>query len=538
MEKRLLIAIAISILIIIAYPILLARLYPGYFEKQQAQPHTQPQGNKPALLQPQVQSKQPQPIVKKEVNLEDAITTVSSGVYDIDFSNLGGSIKRVVLKKYKHDDHSTPYELAGIADAREYLFALNNLSGLDLPLQEFKFERISGGVIYTYETASGLRVTKSYNVPNDNYAIELELKIENVSDKPQMLEYEIVAGSNIEAQLAQDTRYIEAAYLINDKPAHIHAGKLKKMQGTQKGPTRWAGIVNKYFSILLKPATQAEGVVVKPIDEHNLLILLKLKQLELQPGSSFQERFTLYAGPSDFDNLSALNLDGSLNFGFFGWIGLFLLKVLKFSFKLLHNWGVAIILLTLLINFILYPLTLKSLKAMREMQALQPKVAALREECKNNPQKLNKEVMELYKRHKVNPLGGCLPMLLQMPVFFALYQTLTRSVELKGARFLWIRDLSAPDAAFKLPFSIPFLGNYLNILPILMLVLMALQQKLSSGSAYKDEQQRMMAVMMPIMFGIIFYNLPSGLVLYWVTNTLIMVFVQALLIKPQCTHIP
>ena len=159
---------------------------------------------------------------------------------------------------------------------------------------------------------------------------------------------------------------------------------------------------------------------------------------------------------------------------------------------------------------------------MRHLQELQPQMEEMRRQYKDNPQKLNKEMMELYRRHKVNPMGGCFPILLQMPIFLAFYQTLMRSVELKGATFLWIKDLSMPDAAFTLPTTLPLLGNSINLLPILMIGAMIMQQKLSQGkTAVQTDQQKMMAAIMPVMFGFIFYSLPSGLVLYWLTNTVL-----------------
>jgi len=162
------------------------------------------------------------------------------------------------------------------------------------------------------------------------------------------------------------------------------------------------------------------------------------------------------------------------------------------------------------------------------MQLLQPKIEELRKNYKDNPQKLNKEIMELYKQHKVNPFGGCIPLILQIPIFFALYQALIRSIALKGAKFLWIKDLSEPDRFFSLPTTIPIIGNEINILPILMAIGMFVKQKISmskvsSGSA---EQQKMMMILMPIMFGVIFYHMPSGLVLYWFVNSALMLVYQ------------
>ena len=173
---------------------------------------------------------------------------------------------------------------------------------------------------------------------------------------------------------------------------------------------------------------------------------------------------------------------------------------------------------------------------MHQMKKIQPHIQKLKEIHKDNPQKLNKEMMELYKKYNVNPLGGCLPMLLQMPIFIALYQGLMKSIELKGESFLWIKDLAQPDAV-PLPFSLPVIGSSINILPILMVIVMVLQQKITqglTGSALSDEQasqQKMMMVIMPLMFGFIFYKMPSGLVLYWFTNTILMTIEQTLISK-------
>ncbi|MBN2373293.1 membrane protein insertase YidC, partial [bacterium] len=187
------------------------------------------------------------------------------------------------------------------------------------------------------------------------------------------------------------------------------------------------------------------------------------------------------------------------------------------------NWGAALIVLAALINIVLYPLTTKRyLESARNMQALQPKINELKEKYKDDPKKMNQAMLDLYKEHKINPLGGCLPLLLQMPIFIALYRTLIVSIELKGAQFLWMKDLAVPDRLFKMPLPPPF--DYFNLLPILMAGAMFLQQKNTQKAAPKqaDKTQQQMMVMMPLIFGVIFYNFASGLVLYWLTSTLTM----------------
>lgn len=169
------------------------------------------------------------------------------------------------------------------------------------------------------------------------------------------------------------------------------------------------------------------------------------------------------------------------------------------------------------------------MRSMKEMQILQPKIKDLQNTYKDNSQKLNRAIMELYREHKVNPFGGCLPMLLQIPIFFALYQVLSRAIALKGARFLWIKDLSAPDRLFTLPQSLPIIGSEINILPILMMVGMFLQQKKSlmqAATKEQVEQQKIMLFLFPLIFGFIFYHMPSGLVLYWFVNSTLTLIYQ------------
>ena len=199
--------------------------------------------------------------------------------------------------------------------------------------------------------------------------------------------------------------------------------------------------------------------------------------------------------------------------------------------KIIPNWGVCIILISFIIYGAMYPLTMQGMASMKRMQAIQPIMTKLREQHKNNPQRLNKEIMELYKEHRVNPMGGCLPLVLQMPIFVSLYQVLWRSVAFKGANFLWIKDLSQPDRLFILPFSLPIMGNEVNVLPILMMGIMFAQQKLSAKNMVAMDpsqaaQQKMMTMIFPIFLGVIFYKFASGLSLYFTVFYLMSTLTQ------------
>jgi YidC/Oxa1 family membrane protein insertase len=288
----------------------------------------------------------------------------------------------------------------------------------------------------------------------------------------------------------------------------------------------WVGIRDKYFCEVLVPGEPGiEGFKVEPEGDARLVwaTTTSLNSVGVR----------VYLGPQDEKALKEFDVGANqiVSYGKFDVVAKPILLLLKAIQRVVKNWGVAIILMTIIVYSLLSPLSLKSMRSMRRMQALQPQVEALKVKYKDNPQKMHAEVMELYKREKVNPMGGCLPMLLQIPVFFSLYQVLMRSVDLKGQGFLWIKDLSEPDRLFVFGNSLPVIGNEFNLLPVLMAGLMVLQQKItmkSSGTASPEmaQQQKIMGTVMPAVFGVLFYRISSGLVLYWFVNSLLSVLFQ------------
>jgi YidC/Oxa1 family membrane protein insertase len=269
---------------------------------------------------------------------------------------------------------------------------------------------------------------------------------------------------------------------------------------------------------------------VRGLNNRDFSAALVSETITLPPGGQAEHGFLLYVGPNALEELEPLGLGAIVNFGKLDGIGKLLVGGLEIFNKLLKNYGLAIIVLTGLINLLLFPLTRLSFQSMKRMQLIQPHMNKLREQHKKNPEKLNREMMELYKKHKVNPFGGCLPMILQMPVFMALYVALSKSVILIQSKFLWIEDLSSPDSV-RLPFSVPFLGERIHVLPLVMVAAMVIQQKftqikMEGQDPAIESQQKMMMVFMPIIFGFVFYAMPSGLVLYWLTNTILMALYQ------------
>ncbi|HET9888556.1 MAG TPA: membrane protein insertase YidC, partial [bacterium] len=226
-----------------------------------------------------------------------------------------------------------------------------------------------------------------------------------------------------------------------------------------------------------------------------------------------------------------LGIEGAVDLGY-AWVrplSQLILKLLIGMHKIVPNYGIVIILFSILISLLFFPLTFKSTKSMRDMAALKPRLEALKQKHAKDPQKLSEATMKLYKEAGVNPLGGCLPLLLQMPIFFALYAVLFHTIELRGAPFVaWIHDLSQPDILFRLPFSLPVIGSAIGLLPIIMGITSFIQARQTAV----DPSQKAMTMMMPVVMTFVFFSFPSGLVLYWLTNNVMMIL-QRLMMKPS-----
>jgi YidC/Oxa1 family membrane protein insertase len=312
----------------------------------------------------------------------------------------------------------------------------------------------------------------------------------------------------------------------------------------------WVAVKNKYFVQILTPEEISDGFVITakrelaPEEKENPSFSPKMTGIErvsasiilpahtLQPGEVITQQAVYYVGPKKYTELAGMGLHNAavMEFGIWAPVSRILLRILNAIYDWVwpHNYGLAIILMTILIRIVFWPFTHKSTESMKRMQEIQPLVKSLREKYKDNPQKLQQETMALYKEHKVNPLGGCLPMLIQIPVFIALFVVLRSAIELRFASFLWIKDLSQPENL--LAGAIPIVGA-LNILPLLMAFTMFLQQKLSPTGG--DPQQQKVMAFMPIMLLVLLYNMASGLVLYWTTNQCLMIIQQLTMRRKQ-----
>ncbi len=414
----------------------------------------------------------------------------------------------------------------------------------DIDLILFKSDKDSLKVTNEANTLSfsavltdGVSIRKEYAFSNENYAIDLKFSVLNSTEKtirePAMsIAYfpgvGLVESAPARGVITGIVSFIDGS-VYTDKTAAGRSALAPGAPRIRTGRRSWTAIKGKYFAVALLPGFEYCVLSAEALPGGGQKISVQHPEITIAPGDAFSTNVKLYMGPQDVQELSKADatLTSIIDYGFWSPVAKvidYLLRVFKGVF---HNFGVAIIMLSLTVKIAFYPLTHKSFIAMKKMQddmkAIQPKLNELKKKYGNNQQKLNKATMELYKKEGVNPMsgckGGCFPMLLQMPVFFALYAVLNTSIDLRGANFMgWITDLSMPDP--------------LRILPVLMGVSMFWQQKQTGGGAAgpQQEQAKMMQWMMPVMLTFIFFGLPAGIVLYWFSFN-IFTSLQQMLIK-------
>jgi YidC/Oxa1 family membrane protein insertase len=359
--------------------------------------------------------------------------------------------------------------------------------------------------------ANGLRVTKTLTLSPSGYLHQLSFRFQNPTSHPiELAKWEWGWGPGLGTAT---TERKENARLIRA----ITLGKLKVhviKEADQPEFGRWAAIDNRYYLVAFIPKQpHAIELAVTGAKDQTRIRLIESTTVPAKGETTLD--YELYVGPKGFTQLKKYRqgLEESVDFGTFSSLGRLILNALDYLKAVTGNYGLAIILLTIGIQIVMAPLTIKSFKATLAMKKLQPKIAEIQARFKSDPKRLNVEMMNVYKSTGTNPFGGCLPMLLQLPIFWALFTTLRNAYELRGAPFVgWIRDLSTPDVLFHAA------GFPVHVLPLVMGGAMYFQQKMSGAAS--DPTQKQMMTMMPIMFTFMFYGFPSGLVLYWLTNNL------------------
>ncbi|MCD6386643.1 membrane protein insertase YidC [Candidatus Sumerlaeota bacterium] len=413
-----------------------------------------------------------------------------------------------------------------------------------------------------------VRVKKIFAFPPEGYMFKFSVKVLNEGDAKLVFDNDGLGmsiiwgaglGSRKGARLSADMRYFRAIFRVGKKVKKV-TPKLHKAF-SYFGNIIWGGLESRfYLAVLISPdagfkkfATTVKERNLIGLSENELKHLsrlvstaeLSLPRFVLEPGKSYEQSVETFVGPKYYDVLQATGY--GLQKSLFGWLRPFcviLLKIMQVFYKLTSNYGWSIILLTIVVRVVAYPLTIKGMriqaKAMAEQQRIRPLIEALNQKYKDNPALKNKKLMELYKEHGINPLAplrGCLPMLVQMPIFFALYILLIQAIELKGQSFLWITDLSGPDKLLTFNFSLPFLGSNLNLLPILMGASQFFISKISSPGGAVDPMQRQMALLFPIFFTVLLYNFPAGLILYWLVSNVLQVGQQLIVNKYVKEHL-
>lgn len=398
----------------------------------------------------------------------------------------------------------------------------------------------------TYELQIDNRyLRKKYIFYNDKYHFDLIISFSDPSNMLLNSRYEIGWLNGLpstEKDHADDYSYSQVlVYMAKELDNYSVSDPDKKDRVNLSGSADWLAVRLKYFvtAIMNNNPDLSEGVFFSGEGIKKKGFIQRLYEFGFHNRyiTENQEHILrIYIGPLDYgklgdykNNLNKMVMNSGWYERAFRFISLLILPVLEFLYSIIPNYGIVIIIFSVLIKIIVYPLTKKSYSSMKEMQTIQPLMAEIREKYKDDPQRMNKEMMKLYKEHGVNPLGGCLPMLLQMPLLIALFIVFRSTIQLRDAMFIpgWIPDLSRPDTLFTLPFSLPLYGNEFNLLPILMAVTMIFQSKMTM----QDPKQKAMVYLMPIFMLLIFNRFPSGLNLYYTMFNLLTIIQQKFITK-------
>jgi YidC/Oxa1 family membrane protein insertase len=508
--------------------------------------------NLPAVVAPPVAAA----VADDEPGQVEAETTVvlRNDKLEVEVSSWGGGFKRVALTAYPatgaHDEEPLTYEFAD-----RPAMSMTGIRGLGAR-HDYRVEQHGERQATVRRgTVDGLEFERRITL-GDGYDVAIVDTLRNPGEAPVAVTNVTIALGEIPAVVSREQArgyaYLGVDTLSPEGKVVVWGKKLNALFGVRGGCSRpdlrgvpptvalpvgqpcvWVAAKNKFFTQIMAPEAGAEGCVIRAarsMAATNQFVLgavsadVALANRVLRPGGEFTRSYAYYVGPKKFSQLRALGQKQDavmfktwIGFGWWRWACMGLLGLLNGIYAIIPNYGVAIILLTILVKVVFWPVTHKGNLHMKKMQSIQPELAKLREKHKGNPKKMQQAQMELYRKHGVNPLAGCLPMVVQIPVFIALFTVLRSAVELRFAGFLWISDLSEPEMLFANVLPIP-----LNILPIAMTATMALQQKLTPSAG--DPQQQKMMMFMPIMMLFFFYSMASGLVLYWtVSQTLAII---------------
>jgi len=537
-DKRTLLFFILLGLILVLWPLYSSWINKGRVpvtppEGEQAQPESSAVQEAPKVTE-SVEAALPETgrFIPVEGEVPERIVTVDTDLYTAKFSTKGARLLSFTLKRYRKAVDGLVEMIPPGKSPGGFTFGVPELDVLSFTVEPGSLSLDArnkvGNLKFTFSDSVGRSLTKEFSFSNDTYSLNLTISCEEASHFGLEKDYQLSWGGPpplTEKNIGEDLGQTKAYAYFGGELLDFKKFKDGELEEERTGTTSWVALRSKYFTAAMAPKSRsAEGFSVfgrevpTVIEEKDY----KLKEIGVSitlpiEGNSISDRFLVYVGPLDYHILKSYGL-GLENLVELGWkiikpFSIFVLWILAFLHKFLPNYGLVIIIFSILIKVLFHPLTQKSVKSMARMQELQPKLAKLKEKYKKDPKKLNEETMKLYKEQGVNPLGGCLPLLLQMPLFYALFVILRSTIELRSAPFVfWIQDLSQMDPYY--------------VLPILMGLTMFIQQKIS----IKDPRQKMMVYMMPAIFIFFFYRMPAGLVLYWTMFNVLSV-VEQLYIK-------
>jgi YidC/Oxa1 family membrane protein insertase len=539
MEKRILLAIALSLALLVGWSLLMPRLFPEFAKKPEVgktdttdttnktdttnTTHKSSSSHTSSTSYPSHTSQPTAPIAAQRVQL----TTVSTPEYEAVLSNRGAQLVSFKLRKYTQKNSKAPVDLVKAREAHRTDYPFRIVSSD--PAVHHKFNSAlyavtdvndRGTRVIQYRYSDGTRTaTKTFKFPQQPYLFEFATSI--VPPVPHRIE--VGPGIRTLSPEEQDTQVIITGNGVVQQEGKLEILNREKTGLESYNVFEFIGIEDNYFMTVLRPARGGSGVLWR-IEQTN--VKTKAARSDLFAGINATSDGAVsgeaFFGPKETKLLDRYGLGEALQFGWFGFIARFFLEALVWINQFTKNYGFAIIVLTIFIKIVLYPLQHKQNVSMKKMQRLNPKVEAIKakyKKSKTDPeqrQKMNVEVMQLYQKEGVNPMAGCLPMLIQFPVLIAFYNLLSRAIELRGAPWmLWIDDLSEKDPTY--------------ILPILMTATMFLQTWMMPATG--DPAQRKIFLMMPLVFGFLFKDFPSGLVLYWLVQNVLTIIQQMIMNK-------
>jgi YidC/Oxa1 family membrane protein insertase len=558
MERRLLIIFALTFLVILLFQPILKKYGPQPPEpkpeavqrrnSQEPQNQSQPPG---AVSAASSTSKGTAPAAANKQASSESETAIENDLYRIVFTNRGGRVKSWILKKYT-DDKDQPLELVNRVAAEKYGYPLSLWAydeNLRNKLNSALYVATSSGsrapAEITFEYADGdLTVQKSYKFDH-NYVVEVRTAVQ--TNGAEVTAFPVWPAAFGDQTSGSSYAVSQITYQYDSKIERLAIKKISSAN-TLPGPFHWAGLEDQYFAAVFVPKDPQSAAMVtlrntieiphNPSDPSNKQ-MDKVEVLGAAVGSmKGATSARLYVGPKALSDLESVqvpgitgaepDLRGIVDFGWLGLIARPLFLWLKWTYNHVYpNWGWAIVIQTIIINLALLPLRLTQMKSMLKMQRVAPQIKAIQEKYKKyslrDPKKaeMNQEIQALYKQEGVNPAGGCLPMLIQMPFLFAYYRMLGVAIDLRHAPWLWIRDLSSPEQM------------QIHVLPIIVIISMLLMQRMTPQVGMDPTQQKMMNIMMPGMLGVISWNLAAGLCLYWSVGNLIGIVQQMLLNRTE-----